>query len=261
VHIVENQEWVDRPMGYTQFHVYASAPRVEFFANGVSMGEKQNSDWMGWLEWSMNDQHGHPRNLTAVAKDSAGNVVATHTRMASADPDAIKLSLDAPSPSTATGERVLLDGHDVALVRATIVDSQGNLLPSNSSTNVTFEVVSGPGRVLGVGNGDPFCHEPHQASWRSTYNGLARAIIKVTEDAAHSAAMRALVREIDVDTGRSTVRVADPQAPYTPMAISVRASAPGLKSAVLTISVSVDEAADSVVQSARSSLTAPIAIG
>ena len=227
VYIVENDEaWAERPMGYTQFHVYSSAPSVEFFQNGVSMGEKNNSEWMGWLQWSVNNEHKYASNLTAVAKNGGGKVVATHTRIKSAGPAAIKLSLDAPSPSTATGNKVLLDGHDVALVRAALVDSRGYPVLNNNSINITFEVIAGPGRVLGVGNGDPFCHQPHQVSWRTTYNGLVRAIIKVTVDAASPAATRLAMREIDVDSGRSTVHVDDPQAPpRTLAAISVRASA------------------------------------
>jgi hypothetical protein len=267
VYIVENIEpFAERPMGYSQIRVYSSAPIVEFFIVSwgaeVSMGEKNNSEWMGWLEWSVNNEHHSVSNITAVAKNSDGKVVATHTRVqSSGTAAAIKLSLDAPSPKTATGEKVLLDGHDVALLRASLVDVHGNPVLNNlKPVNVTFEVVSGPGRVLGVGNGDPFCHQPHQASWRTTYNGLARAIIKVTEDAARSAATRSLMREIDVDSGRSAVNVADPQTRYTPTAISVRASAPGLKGVTLLVEVSVDSSKDGVIESARSSLELPITI-
>jgi len=32
--------------------------------------------------------------------------------------------------------------------------------------------------VLGVGNGDPSCHEPDKASERSAFNGLCMAIVQ-----------------------------------------------------------------------------------
>ena len=38
--------------------------------------------------------------------------------------------------------------------------------------------LSGPGRVIGVGNGDPTSHEPDQAMQRSAFNGLAQAIVQ-----------------------------------------------------------------------------------
>jgi len=38
--------------------------------------------------------------------------------------------------------------------------------------------VAGPGSVIGVGNGDPSCHEPDRASQRSAFNGLCMAIVQ-----------------------------------------------------------------------------------
>lgn len=54
-----------------------------------------------------------------------------------------------------------MDGMDVALLRATIVDADGNPV-LDATDNVTFTVQSGPGFVAGVGNGDPSCQEPSQ---------------------------------------------------------------------------------------------------
>jgi beta-galactosidase len=42
---------------------------------------------------------------------------------------------------------------------------------------VTF-AVNGPGAVIGVGNGDPSCHEPDKASERSAFNGVCMAIVQ-----------------------------------------------------------------------------------
>ena len=215
----------------------------------------------GLNEWNVTSaESAAATNLTAVARDAAGAVVATHSRLANVSPaQRIVLTIDAPSPTTGTGRRVVLDGHDVALLRATIVDSRGT--PVHTAThNVTFEVLSGPGRVLGVGNGDPMCKEPHQASWRSAYSGLARAVIKVTEDAASSAATRALIRAIDVESGRSTVAVLDPALPLPDTPITVRASAPGLGSATIAIAVSADAALDGILATAKASLRVPISL-
>jgi len=79
----------------------------------------------------------------------------------------IVLSVDTEMPIQA-------DGVDVALISATIVDSQGNLVP-DADHHVTF-TVSGNGSIIGVGNGDPSCHEPDKATSRTTFIGLARAV-------------------------------------------------------------------------------------
>jgi hypothetical protein len=243
------------------FHVYSSGASVDLYLDGASLGTLANDAWMGWNEWNVTSaESAAATNLTAVARDAAGAVVATHSRLANVSPaQRIVLTIDAPSPTTGTGRRVVLDGHDVALLRATIVDSRGT--PVHTAThNVTFEVLSGPGRVLGVGNGDPMCKEPHQASWRSAYSGLARAVIKVTEDAASSAATRALIRAIDVESGRSTVAVLDPALPLPDTPITVRASAPGLGSATIAIAVSADAALDGILATAKASLRVPISL-
>ena len=92
----------------------------------------------------------------------------------------VVLTVDAPSPTTGTGTALLLDGHDVALLRATIVDANGTTV-FGSTANVTFEVVSGPGRVIGSHNGDDQTHEPDLGPWHSAFGGLVRGIVKVTE--------------------------------------------------------------------------------
>jgi beta-galactosidase len=72
--------------------------------------------------------------------------------------------------------KIAADGQDVAVVNVTIVDAQGRTVPMAGSL-VTF-AVSGPGTVIGVGNGDPSCHEPDRATERSAFNGLCMAIVQ-----------------------------------------------------------------------------------
>jgi beta-galactosidase len=43
--------------------------------------------------------------------------------------------------------------------------------------------VNGPGRIIGVGNGDPNSHESDKEPRRSLYNGLAQAIVQSTQTA------------------------------------------------------------------------------
>eukprot|EP01048_Picozoa_sp_COSAG05_P006414 COSAG05_NODE_414_length_10051_cov_120.012158_10_plen_80_part_00 len=56
-----------------------------------------------------------------------------------------------------------VDGRDVALLRATIVDAKGNPV-LDATDKVTFAIKSGPGFLAGVGNGDPACQEPNQVT-------------------------------------------------------------------------------------------------
>ena len=64
-------------------------------------------------------------------------------------------------------------------------------LPCRSAShNVTFTVVSGPDRIIAVGNGDPTNHHPSRVAWRSAFHGLVRGIVKVTTDAEINLALR-----------------------------------------------------------------------
>lgn len=152
---------------------------------------------------------------------------------------------------------------DAALVRVSVVDSDGRLVttPEGGAHNVTFRVVSGPGRVVGVGNGNPSCHEPNRAPWRTTYHGLARAVVQTTVNAVTSDRFRQ--REIDVDSGAvSSVVDGNDKSLFGLMGtlngIVVEATAPGFPAAQVTIAVSVDANTDHVLAVAsHSAATVP----
>ena len=104
----------------------------------------------GWIRLNVTYS---PRVLIAIALDeSKERVLATAMRKPPLAASGIVLSLDAPSPDTGTGVALYLDGSDVALVRATIVDANGDVC-EDATNVVTFQVVAGPGLVWGTGNG------------------------------------------------------------------------------------------------------------
>jgi beta-galactosidase len=79
-------------------------------------------------------------------------------------------------------DRVAIDanGEDIAIVTAEIRDAQDRPVPTAGNL-VTFDV-SGPGRIIGVGNGDPRCLQPDKASQRSAFNGLCAAIVQASRN-------------------------------------------------------------------------------
>eukprot|EP01043_Picozoa_sp_COSAG02_P067717 COSAG02_NODE_10980_length_1819_cov_1.858140_2_plen_252_part_01 len=203
VHIVESWESPDSwPATVGQktrnIHVYTSAPSVELLANGKSQGTKQvvpmkkgPGSYAEFLNvtWEAG-------TITANAKDASGKVVATDERHTLGKASKLELSIDAPSKATGTGEAVLLDGHDAALLRASVVDDAGRVMV-HARNNITFRIVSGPGVVQGSHNGDVHCHEPNNAPWHSANHGLVRAVIRVTSSAARDASELELLSRID----------------------------------------------------------------
>jgi len=83
----------------------------------------------------------------------------------------------------APGERpaLIADGRDIICIRAAVLDRQGNLIPTAANL-ITFSI-NGPGKIIGVGNGDIASHEPAKSNQRKAYNGLCMVIVQSTAEA------------------------------------------------------------------------------
>ena len=237
--------------------VYSNLPVLELFLNGRSEGKRKMA-WAAWAQWAPKFV---PGNLTAVGYDADGTPRATHTLLTPGPSAGITLTIDAPSVVTGTGEALLLDGQDSAMLRASIVDAAGNLVTGRDGNHtVTFSVVSGPGRVIGVGNGNPVSHENNKATRRSAYHGLARVIIQTTVNAAtpHRAAR---LQEMDVEGGRRTQVLTDGHPQLRALReIVVRATVAGFAPAHVSIPVSANSAKHGVNAVASRSANVPLEI-
>ena len=261
VRIVESWQAPPPPGTTRTIHVLTYAPLVELLVNGAPWGAPAPVPFFLATVTFPNVTFA-PGTLTARALAADGTtVLATHTTRSWGAPASLALTLDVPSLATGTGAAVFLDGADVALLRATVLDAAGNSV-LDSTLNVTFAVTAGPGFVAGVGNGDPACQEPSQAPWRSAYHGLARAIVRVTLDASGSQADRALRARVNVEAGagaagRASAIFLGPAA-GAPTNFTVTASAPGLPTATYVVPLSVDPADAVLAVAARSVAAADV---
>jgi beta-galactosidase len=73
------------------------------------------------------------------------------------------------------------DGQDAMPITVQAVDIKGRPVP-NANLPVEFEITGG-GKIIGLGNGDPNSHEAEQGNKRSLFNGLAQVIIQSEEGA------------------------------------------------------------------------------
>lgn len=241
--------------------MYTNAPFARLLVNGIvpSTGGPVSVDKYGSARFTgIRFVEG---NVTAeaIATRDGEVALASDSKHSWGKAAAVLLSLDAPSVATGTGKAVFLDGTDVALVRAAIVDEDGTVV-HNSTANITFTVSAGPARVAGVGNGDPADHTPAHASWKPCYHGLARAIVQTTLKATgdhHTRALEALVNpEAGIGALSSTIYTGSnrlgAQAEVATN-FTVRAFAEGLAPGSLTIQLSTDET-DSVLSVATASV-------
>jgi beta-galactosidase len=163
LHLLPHWNWEGKEGQDVEVWAYCNQESVELFLNGASQGSqpvKKN----GHLVWQVKYA---PGTLEARAS-KGGRVVLTEKRE----------TAGAAAKIVAVADRtnLLADGQDLAVINVMIVDAQGRPVPT-AGNKVTF-AVNGPGSVLGVGNGDPSCHEPDKASERSAFNGLCMAIVQ-----------------------------------------------------------------------------------
>lgn len=124
----------------------------------------------GHVEWSVPYR---PGTLEAKAYDASGQTVATDIVETTGPAAALRLL-----PSTTT---LPADGEEVALIEVDVADSQGRTVPT--SDNLVHFQVTGAGTIAGVGNGDPSCHQPNIADYRSAFNGKCMLIVRAGEHA------------------------------------------------------------------------------
>ena len=194
-----------------------------------------------------------PGRITAEALGEDGaTLLGTDSRVSWGAPAALVLAIDAPSPLTGTGKAVMLDGLDVALVRASVVDSTGEVC-GDAQDLITFTVSSGPARIVGTHNGFPALQAPSSASTVAAYGGLARAVARVTLVATGTLQDRMLLAAVNVDAGRGNSSAVSTGSTPAAASFTVSAAAPGLAPGSLTILLSTDPG-DSVLAVAQASV-------
>lgn len=168
LHLFPHWNWEGREGDEIPIWVYTNLDEVELFVNGHSRG-KQKVPSLGHVEWRVRYE---PGAIEARGMKN-GQVCLTEKRETTGPAASIRLIADRT--------QIDADGEDVAVLSVQAFDSQGRLVPT-AMNPVTFRV-SGPGRLIGVGNGDPNCQESDKGSRRSLFNGLAQAIVQSTKTA------------------------------------------------------------------------------
>jgi beta-galactosidase len=84
---------------------------------------------------------------------------------------------------TVDRKEISADGEDVAMFAVEVQDAQGR--PVATADNQVSYRVSGQGKVIGVGNGDPTNHESDKASSRKAFSGLCMALVQSTKTAGN----------------------------------------------------------------------------
>lgn len=167
LHIVPHWTWPGREGKVTPVYVYTSWPEAELFVNGVSQGRRsklspsapceglQDEALEGRYRLMWNDVVYQKGEIQVVAYDAEGNVAASESVRTAGKPYALHLECDRNS--------IARDGEDLAYVTVSVVDKDGNTVPTD--TREVIASVSGAGEFRAIANGDPcsleMFHHPH----------------------------------------------------------------------------------------------------
>jgi beta-galactosidase len=172
LHILPHWNWPDKIGKDIDVRVFSNCKQVELFLNGQSLG-KQTMQTNSFLDWTVKYE---PGTLIAKGYDDDGTALTEIHEDTTGDPGTVEMEPD----------RTLMDanGESLSIVSVSVRDLLGHVVPT--STNLVHFAIQGPGKIIGVGNGDPGCHEPDkylsQSGWqRSVFNGYAQVIVQSTK--------------------------------------------------------------------------------
>jgi beta-galactosidase len=146
LHLAPHWNWAGKEGQDILVQALGNCAQVELFLNGVSQG-KQAMKRYSKLFWRVKYA---PGILSAKGCAVDGKVIA-ETKVETTGA-AAKLLL-VPDQTILNA-----DGEDVAVFTVEAVDAHGRIVPI-AQDKVRF-AAAGPGKIIGVGNGDPACHEP-----------------------------------------------------------------------------------------------------
>ena len=170
-HIGVTWDW--NPGQMIDVPVMTNAASAELLLNGRSLG-RQSVDRRDWQRcrpvWQVPFE---PGDLCVRAFDDQGQLVAEDHRRTPGDSARIVLSAEDAS--------LLADGEDMTFVTVTMADRAG--LPVENAVDRVHVSVTGPGRLLGLDNGDSTDREGYKTATRRLFSGKLLAMIGTTREA------------------------------------------------------------------------------
>jgi beta-galactosidase len=161
-------DWSRKENDTVNVHCYTNCDEVELFFNGKSQG-KQKAEPYNKLIWPVIYKPGKLQAKGYIGgKLVTNDIIETTTAPAQLDLNSDVSVLKA-------------DGCDVAIIQVAIKDAKGRVVPT--ANNLVKFSIEGPGKIIGVGNGNPKSHEPDKASQRMAFNGYCMVLVQSDKSA------------------------------------------------------------------------------
>lgn len=147
LHLLPHWNWKGKEGKEITVWAHTNCDEVELFLNKKSLGKK-TVEPNGHLEWKVNYQ---PGTLQAVGyKKGKKNAV-----------DMVKTTGEADNIQLTTDQTTIAANHKGLAMITVQVNEKNNLRVPTAANEITFKL-TGPGKIIGVGNGNATSHEPDQ---------------------------------------------------------------------------------------------------
>jgi len=166
LHVFPHWNWSGMEGKEIAVWVYSNLDKVELFVNGQSLGAKDVKK----------DSH-----LAWVVKYTPGTIEARGFKDGKQVMTAKRETTGPAAKLVMTSDRKELsaDGEDVAMFAVAVQDAQGRVVPITDN-EVTFKV-SGAGKLIGVGNGDPTDQASDKGQSRKAFSGYCMGVVQATK--------------------------------------------------------------------------------
>lgn len=158
LHIVPHWNWPGKEGVEVDVRLISNCEQVELFLNGRSLGRKPVPPYEQ-VKWKVPYE---PGTLSARGYNGGKAVIDAKVETTGA-PAALSLSPDRTE--------IVADGRDAAVFTVSVLDTARRVVPL-AGNQVVFDL-KGPGRIIGVGNGDPSSHEPDKFITRAPVRSLS----------------------------------------------------------------------------------------
>jgi beta-galactosidase len=211
VHILPHWNWEGSGFKEIPVYCYTNCDEVELFVNGKSYGKKKMGVDKTIIPVAFNAWKGRNKNFESPYRLSwnvtyeKGEVKAVAYKNGKEVVSKIIRTAKDPSQINLAPDRKIInaDGEDLSFITVKIEDENGNFCPL-ADNKIDFKI-SGPATIAAVDNGNAASIEPFQANYRKAFNGLCLLVIKSKKG----------------EQGE----------------VKIEASAPGLKTSVITVTV------------------------
>jgi beta-galactosidase len=172
LHLLPHWNWKGKEGQAIDVWAYSNCDEVELFLNKKSLGKKA-MEKNGHLEWKVNYA---PGTLEAIGYKN-GKKILTETVKTTSDAVAIGLQSNVKS--------LKANNVDIAMITVDTKDKSGLQVPT-SENEIAFSI-SGPGKIIGVGNGKPTSVEPDQFLETNTVINISNLKEKIVNSISETA--------------------------------------------------------------------------